>query len=73
MKDPKRSDLAGPQWVQEGSLTHPMVRNHTQMESANPKEVLGELFDLLEEYAPTWYTDEHHDRALSALRALRES
>jgi len=25
------------------------------------------LFDLLEEYAPAWYTEEHHKQALSAL------
>jgi hypothetical protein len=30
--------------------------------------VLEELFKLLEEYAPTWYTEEHHNRAVAALR-----
>ncbi len=28
---------------------------------------LEELFVLLEEYGPAWYTQEHHDRALKAL------
>ncbi len=28
---------------------------------------LHTLFDLLEEYAPCWYTEEHHQRALAAL------
>lgn len=32
-----------------------------------PKAVLQELFDLLEEYAPVWYTEELHDRAKTAL------
>lgn len=32
-----------------------------------PREVLEELFQLLEEYAPTWYTEEHHNRAVAAL------
>ena len=32
-----------------------------------PRAVLKELFDLLEEYAPTWYTEELHDRAKAAL------
>jgi hypothetical protein len=32
------------------------------------KEALAELFALLEDYAPSWYTEEHHTRALSALR-----
>jgi len=29
--------------------------------------VLRELFILLEDYAPVWYTKEHHDRAVAAL------
>jgi hypothetical protein len=36
-------------------------------------EVLQELFNLLEEYAPTWYTEEHRSRAVRALRGLEES
>ena len=28
---------------------------------------LEELFVLLEEYGPAWYTQEHHDRAVKAL------
>jgi hypothetical protein len=31
------------------------------------REVLEELFVLLEDYAPTWYTKEHHDRVISAI------
>ena len=31
------------------------------------RAALQELFVLLEEYAPMWYTQEHHDRALKAL------
>lgn len=31
------------------------------------REVLVELFQLLEDYAPTWYTEAHHNRAVSAL------
>lgn len=30
-------------------------------------EVLREFFNLLEEYAPVWYTEQHHDRAVVAL------
>ena len=39
------------------------------------KEVLDALkmlFELLEEYAPAWYTEEHHTQALSALQASAE-
>ena len=42
-------------------------------QTADPKEVLAELVELLEEYAPAWYTKEHHKRALAALRALEKS
>jgi len=33
-------------------------------------EAFLELFDLLEEYAPAWYTEEHHNRAIAARRIL---
>ena len=33
----------------------------------NPATVLRELFELLEDYAPAWYTEETHNRALAAL------
>ncbi len=33
----------------------------------SPETVLKELFVLLEDYAPVWYTKEHHDRAIAAL------
>ena len=29
--------------------------------------VLRELFELLEDYAPTWYTEEHHNLLAGAL------
>ena len=32
------------------------------------QEALQMLYDLLEEYAPSWYTEEHHDKAEAALR-----
>jgi hypothetical protein len=35
--------------------------------SPRTETVLEELFVLLEDYAPTWYTKEHHDRAIAAL------
>ena len=37
------------------------------------REALIELFDLLEEYGPIWYTEASRDRALAAIRALEES
>jgi len=35
-------------------------------------EVFRELFNLLEQYAPAWYTEDHHNRAVAALRVLEE-
>jgi len=37
----------------------------------DPAEVLMELFLLLEEYAPTWYTESMHERVTAALRLNR--
>jgi hypothetical protein len=36
----------------------------------NATAPLRELFELLEDYAPTWYTEEHHARAAAALGEL---
>lgn len=33
----------------------------------SPRVVLQEIFKLLEEYAPSWYTEEHHNRIVAAL------
>ena len=35
--------------------------------SADAQAILRELFELLEDYAPMWYTEELHNRAASAL------
>ena len=34
-------------------------------------EAFLESFELLEEYAPIWYTEQHHKRALNAWRILQ--
>jgi hypothetical protein len=31
-----------------------------------------ELFELLQEYAPVWYTEQHHNRASAAHRMLQK-
>jgi hypothetical protein len=35
--------------------------------SSEPLTILRELFELLEDYSPTWYTEELHNRAATAL------
>ena len=34
----------------------------------NLQDALGELHTLLKQYSPTWYTQQHYERAESALR-----
>ncbi len=40
-----------------------------QQQAVDPKAVLAELFELLEDYGPGWYTEVHHNRAVAALHA----
>ena len=40
-------------------------------EPADAKAVLEELFVLLEDYSPAWYTEELHSRTQCALRRAR--
>ncbi len=47
--------------------------NPESLQPVNPADVLAELCELLEDFSPHWYTEEHHDRALAALRDLREA
>jgi len=37
---------------------------------ASTQTVLRELYELLEDYAPAWYTEEHHTRVAAALGDL---
>jgi len=43
-----------------------------EAQSACVGEAFRELFNLLEQYAPVWYTEGHHNRAVAALRVLEE-
>jgi hypothetical protein len=36
-----------------------------------PTEAFLESLELLEEYAPIWYTEQHHKRAVDACRILQ--
>ena len=52
-------------------------RTISQDGSSDPAEVLKArealkmLYDILEDHAPSWYTEEHHDKAGTALRSLK--
>jgi len=54
-----------------GSHRQPSDASPAQLESI--AEAFRELFNLLEEYAPVWYTEEHHNKAVAALRVLEEA
>jgi hypothetical protein len=45
---------------------------HGAAEVLKVREALKMLYDLLEEYAPAWYTEEHHDKAEAALRLVKK-
>lgn len=36
-------------------------------EGGDSRSMLRELFELLQDYAPTWYTEELHNRTATAL------
>jgi len=41
--------------------------NPVERQTPELKEVLEELFLLLEEFGPNWYTERHHERVKAAL------
>lgn len=47
-------------------------RNLISIEQHRPSNssILRDLFELLEDYAPAWYTEELHNRAAAALGEL---
>ena len=53
------------------SLTGEDSHLEVAQRTPSPREVLEELFELLEDYGPTWYTEEHHDRAVAALMSRK--
>jgi hypothetical protein len=61
------------QRIEERNEVADSERDFEQRGVDEARETLVELFDLLEEYAPRWYTESHHARALAAIKALHES
>jgi len=50
----------------------PNSSDSMSLERGRLEDALAELHNLLEEYAPSWYTEEHHDKAESALRSVKK-
>jgi len=61
----------GNRTLAKATSSHTSPDNEQEMSSprAHLVEILSELRDLLVDYAPAWYTEEHHQRVESALRA----
>jgi hypothetical protein len=49
-----------------------LATSKEQSERALLIEALSELYNLLEHYAPAWYTQAHHEKAEAALRAVQQ-
>lgn len=47
-------------------------KSETELDRTRLVDLLAELQDLLEQYAPAWYTEEHHEKAIAALQPLRK-
>ena len=44
-----------------------------ELDEISPMAVLAELVSLLDQYAPSWYSEDHYERAHAALRMVRGS
>ena len=46
------------------------IENRSEVEQRPTRiaDVLGELYNLLEQYAPSWYTQELHEKVKTALQ-----
>jgi len=53
--------------LDKANTTKEIPYNFEQQAFVNSQAVIEELFELLEEYGPSWYTEEHHKRAVAAL------
>jgi hypothetical protein len=55
-----------------GFPRHPNQVLQMKLKLARATDALAELYELLEKYAPTWYTQRHHEKAASALRLVKK-
>jgi hypothetical protein len=65
--------VAGTQQSEASScLPHSNEALEMKLQLTRATDVLAELHELLEKYAPTWYTQHHHEIAESALRLVKK-
>jgi hypothetical protein len=67
LKPPSRSRLMNTNHLEESP--EPIPAESSVTNASGPKEVLKEVFGLLEEYGPLWYTEELHNRFIAELRS----
>ena len=62
--------------TQQSELTrsrrHSCEGPDAKVQLARATDALAELYQLLEDYAPAWYSEHHHKKAESALRVLKK-
>ena len=56
----------------ESSFSSVHDERETPLERTRLVEALSELRNLLQEYAPSWYTEKHHRKAESALHPKKK-
>jgi hypothetical protein len=54
-------------WDQTNSNNGKHASAEKEPTAPSVRTVLEEVFELLEDYGPVWYTEEHHDWILAAL------
>jgi len=54
--------------LQQASSTEDLLADYLPLSPGNPLEILEELCVLLEDHAPTWYSEEQRNRVLVARR-----
>ena len=69
----RRGTKVSLQRVEERNEVQGRERDFERRPVLKAKEALVELFDLLEEYGPSWYSEAHRAKALAAIKALEES
>lgn len=65
------SQVLEPETYEAVKPKHTVSMDNFPQEPASAVSALRELYALLEDYSPMWYTQEVHDRASAALSRLR--
>jgi hypothetical protein len=66
---------SGHRTLRKAASSHASVNNEQKISNSRKHliEVLSELHELLEDYSPVWYTEEHHRMLESVLQLERST